>query len=155
TSRNNAPQSRTAGTIFRRRASRNVRCAIARILRMWSARPLVLAHDFDEPLLERLAPALELVNRNAAAHEPARDLRHRALVLNAHVHDAVARLGRAAAERREPFEHAPVGGIDLELDVERGRRGAERELADHAAALEEHDAVAGGFHLAEQMRVQE
>ena len=40
--------------------------------RMRSAWPLVVAHDLDEPFLERLAAAAQLVERYATADEPAR-----------------------------------------------------------------------------------
>src|SRR6478736_3745141 len=148
----------------------NVRCAIVR-MRPISPRSLVLAHDLDERLFERLAPHAQLVERDAARDEPGRELGQSALVREPQSHDTLRPGNRLAAsiaavrldgveiaelaERTEPFEHGALRAAELELDVEALRRLAERELVDHASLLRERDPVAGRLDLAEQMRVQE
>src|SRR5262245_35210320 len=154
TARNKRPQISAASAILRRRVSSQVNRAISSVPRMSLARPLVFAHDLDEPFLERLAAAAKLVERNAAADDPACELGQHALGIGVHPHErAVAR--DSGAERGETFEQCVVGVADAQLDVESARSFRELELVHDEPVLHERDAVARRLDLAEQMRVQE
>src|SRR3970040_368046 len=103
TARNNNPQTSAATAMRRRRVSSQVNRAISSVPRMSSTGPLIVAHDLDEPLLERLSAAAKLVDGDAAADEPARELREHALGIGVHAHERVV-ARHSGAERREPFE---------------------------------------------------
>src|SRR6185503_11303736 len=154
TERNNNPQISAASAILRRRVSSQVRRAISSVPRMSSTRPLVFAHDLDEPFFERLSAATQLVERDAAADEPARELRQHGLGIGVHAHEALV-AGDSGAECGQAFEQRVVDLADAQLDVERASGAPELKLVHDEPVLHERDAVARGLDLAEQVRVQE
>src|SRR5690554_566564 len=120
TATNSSPKTSAASAMRRRRVSSQVSRAMRRVACMRSAGSLIVAHDLDEPLFERLAAAAQLVQRDAAADEPARELGQHAFGVRVQAHErAVVR--DAAAEGRDAFEQAVVDGADAQLDVERAR----------------------------------
>src|SRR5688500_8795428 len=107
TARNNSPQISAASAILRRRVSSQVSRAISSVPRMSSTGPLVFAHDLDEPFLERLPAAAQLVKRDAHADEPPRELRQHVLGIRMHAHERLVACD-SRAERRETFEQRVV-----------------------------------------------
>src|SRR6185312_9831341 len=89
TASNNRAQMRLASVMRMRRASVQVRCMIVSRPCKASSRPLAVAHDFHEPLLERAAPEAQLVDAQAASDEPRGELRDRALIADSHAQKLV------------------------------------------------------------------
>ncbi len=95
------------------------------------------------------------MNADASPDEPARNFRHHLVGLHAQSDDAAAVRLHVLPECGEPFEGRTVGSIDAHFHIERRLRIPQRHLVNGATLLHEHDAIAGCFHFAEQMGVEE
>src|SRR6266850_5804719 len=116
--------------------------------------PLVVAHHVDEPLFERLGPALDPIEPHTAVDQPARQGRERFFPVDLQPHEAIL-AGHVSAERVKSLDKGRFHGIDLQLDLEPRTSVDERHLVNDTTVLDEGDAVAGDLDLAEQVRVEE
>src|SRR5690242_2294844 len=102
----------------RRRASTNVSRLISSTPRIRSAGPLIAAHDLDEPFFERFAPALELIQRDAALDEPARQARQSLFIRDAQMYE-LRFDPNPGAECLQAGEDRGIRSIDAQLHVEK------------------------------------
>ena len=70
------------------------------------------------------------------------------------LHDVGSEARQAVNDRKPRLRRGFGGQADAQLQVERLGRSRKTALLDDAAALDEHDPIAGGFHFAEQMGVE-
>src|SRR5205809_4769763 len=90
----------------RRRASSSVKWAIVNTPSIRSSRPLIVAHDVEEKLLERTPPAVQAVHADSLVHERFHNQRQRLFAADTQPHESVSvtcarsKAGKSVDDRR-------------------------------------------------------
>src|SRR5439155_6023145 len=115
---------------------------------------LVVPHHVQEDILERFAAGLNRVNLHALLHQPEDDGWNHGIALGSQCDHVRPRLHDVRSEARQALNDRSPDRTNPQLQVEHLGRSRKTAFLDDAAALDEHDAIAGGFHFAEQMRIE-